>query len=238
MKSLSFPIYATVLALSSIAVSPAVEASLIADRVDIEETYERTYTLASTLTETDRVEYVKGDDFNEDNLSILCENSPFNSRCKDWEPAIALEDRPGQKTECQLTPTTINLGVPCKLNIAEGTITVYIEKRSDGPSAIGGEKSTLAVSVPIERIFSVFTSKTIRGVDGSGLRSKVVIEIGFIVEPSEDAPNRTNYLKIVTSKEDILDKFYNINVPNLSDFENQNSFRTATFADLMNSPDE
>lgn len=235
MKSLLSTLYATALIFSSVALSYPAEASTLLEKRNI---VDQTSRLEPKQSGASRPSQLKEeDDFDNDNLSILCENSPLNSRCKDWEPIVSLEDRPGEKTDCQISPAQVNVGVSCKVGFVEGAVVAYIERTGGRPAAIGGERGTLTVSIPQEQIFSRFTSRTITLVEGSGPRTKVMVELGFTADPSDKAPNRTGYLKIVTSKENLLEQFYSIDVPDLTSAEEQNDFRTAIAASPVSAAD-
>ena len=186
----------------------------------------------------------KANDFDPDNLNILCENSPLNSRCRDWEPPVTLEERSGEKTECEISPpTALKLNEQCKVSFVDGNLVAYIEHNfASGRPAQGrpttlGSKSTMTVSVPQDQVFSRFASKTVRHVEGSDPRSKVMVEIGFVSPSSDDAPGTTRFLKIVTSKDDLLDELESIDVLDLASHQRQADFRETIAAEPISESD-
>lgn len=167
----------------------------------------------------------KADDFDPDNLDILCENSPFNSRCADWEPLVTLEERPGEKTNCQVAPVEVELNGLCKLSFVDGNIVAYIEhsRPEDRPTAFGGKKNTLMVTVPQDQVFVRTTSETAI-LANQGTLSKVLVELGFVTSSDEESPNRTRFLSIATSKENLLEQLDNISLPDLASHESRADF--------------
>ena len=167
------------------------------------------------------------EDVNYAELYTLCESFPLNSRCENWgsDSFAELKDRPGAETECQLSPKKPAVGSPCKISFVDGNLVAYIERSIARPADLGGGKGTIVLSIAKEQIFSRFTSETAKQIEGSSPQSKMIVELGFTVDSSASAPNNTNFLKIVTSKEELLDGLYSIDVSNLTNSEDQSSFR-------------
>ncbi|MEM8505659.1 MAG: hypothetical protein AAF716_21210 [Cyanobacteria bacterium P01_D01_bin.1] len=118
------------------------------------------------------------DDFDENTLYTLCENYPHNSRCRDWEPVVTLEDRPGTKAQCRVAPIEAKLSIGCKINFADDNVIVYVERESV-IQALCGIRPTLTVSIPRDQVFARFESKTMSNRLVSGYRAKTLVELGF-----------------------------------------------------------
>lgn len=88
----------------------------------------------------------------DEELFSLCSSFPQNSRCEAFNAPIALDDRPGEKAKCLID--TNSDGQSCKVNLADGKLSVYGEE-GEALSVLDGEKNTKELTFPIKSIQSI-----------------------------------------------------------------------------------
>lgn len=84
-------------------------------------------------------------------LYTLCSKFPLNSRCEGYEFPISLDDRPGDKGDCEFTVGSTTHEEDCKFTLSDEGVTVYAEEGPD-LSVIGGDPATREINIPYETI--------------------------------------------------------------------------------------
>ncbi|MGK7916150.1 MAG: pentapeptide repeat-containing protein [Prochloraceae cyanobacterium] len=96
-------------------------------------------------------------------LYSLCSKFPHNSRCKGYQPPIALKNRPGDEGKCSFLSGVsgqINQFSKCKVNFTENQLAVYLEegKRLE---ILDDKRTTREITIPLSNIasFNYFESE-------------------------------------------------------------------------------
>jgi hypothetical protein len=84
-------------------------------------------------------------------LFNLCSMFPLNSRCEGFETPIPLSLRSGDEATCKTTFAAAELSGRCKINLADTTMTAYIETGS-GLDILEGERRSQEISIPMNTI--------------------------------------------------------------------------------------
>ena len=122
----------------------------------------------------------------------ICSKFPNNSKCEGIEVPIPLEERSGEKVNCNFVfdPGFEQKG-GCKLVVKDGSITVYKEQ-GDKLELLEEERATLEVTIPGDRIF----------ITNYQLWNKIRRwEIGFLPSENGENDNQTNFMVVYLDEE-------------------------------------
>ncbi|MEM7594093.1 MAG: pentapeptide repeat-containing protein [Cyanobacteria bacterium P01_A01_bin.83] len=123
----------------------------------------------------------------------LCSKFPQNSRCKGIEVPVSLEERSGEKVNCNFVfdPGEFKQAGACKITVEEQGITIY-QEQGDKIEVLEDQRTTTEIKIPRDRIF----------VTNYQLWNKIHRwELGWVPEESSDQQNKTNFMVVLLKKD-------------------------------------
>lgn len=146
-------------------------------------------------------------DFDLDNLYILCENAPLNSRCSNWD-GTPLNEHPGELVNCQITPQSIATPPAttngCKVWVTEDEITVFLEQGNPIRER-DDQRATFSIAFSKDQLFSSYFSTTGGSYLGEGFNAERkgsgfvrIVELGMKLDEEAEQLNRTSFLTVYT----------------------------------------
>jgi uncharacterized protein YjbI with pentapeptide repeats len=123
-------------------------------------------------------------------LYQLCSQFPLNSRCAGRNIPIPLDARKGEEAACAFHTGKKRQSGKCKITATDKGLTVYVEEGKE-IEFLDNKRGTAVLNVPLDRVFAINYQTWNRFHR---------IELGFLVQPESEQPNRTKFVEIITNK--------------------------------------
>ena len=124
-------------------------------------------------------------------LFTLCSKFPQNSKCKNFEAPIPLEERDGQEASCRFVLGDFQENAGCKIKLTEDTLTFY-QEQGDKIEQIDNKRMTIEYNIPLEQIF-ISNNQIWNGVHRW--------EIAYSEDAETESENSTNTLILLSDEE-------------------------------------